>query len=73
MRPGWFLGHIHERVLLLVFTSTTLICEETELGVRRMMKTQIGGNTDMQIAFHTDKLLMDFLSSTDWEKNTRVR
>lgn len=33
-----------------------------------MVKTQIGGNTEMQTASHTDKLLMDFLSSTDWKK-----
>lgn len=32
------------------------------------MKFQIGDSTEMQTASHTDKLLMDFLSSTDWKK-----
>lgn len=35
-----------------------------------MMKMQIGTNTEIQMVSHTDILHMDFLSSTDWKKNT---
>lgn len=50
------------------FYINTLICEEIELRVQGMMKTQISGSSEMRTAARADKLLMDFLSATGWGK-----